>query len=95
MISGRFYFDPDDLIYSSHFPSCPVVPGSVIIEGFVRVIKQFEPALSRVQVKGFRFQSFVTPGTYTYQMEKKSIHYDCRLMIDDKIMAKGVISCEA
>ncbi|MFH2090841.1 MAG: hypothetical protein ABIJ31_00565 [Pseudomonadota bacterium] len=70
--TGSFYFDPDDAIYADHFPGSPVVPGSLIVHAFCRVIeKQGLGWLTSdsFQVEKFRFERFVTPGEYQYTLQ--------------------------
>lgn len=93
-IKGQFFFDPDDRIYQTHFPSYPVVPGSVIIAGFVKVIKKAFPDLKSMNIKKFRFRNFVNPGTYLYQVDIKNNQLTCTLFNKDMVMAKGKINID-
>jgi 3-hydroxyacyl-[acyl-carrier-protein] dehydratase len=42
ILKGLFYFDPDDLIYTNHFPQNPVVPGSIIVFAFIKAINNYK-----------------------------------------------------
>ncbi len=95
MVKGTFFFDPGDVIYKSHFPGCPVVPGSVIVGAFVKAIKKSASRMSDIQIQNFRFQAFVKPGVYAFFVEAKANRFHCRLMLEDKVMVKGIICCEA
>jgi 3-hydroxyacyl-[acyl-carrier-protein] dehydratase len=81
---GSFYFDPQDDIYEDHFPSCPVVPGSLIIQSFVNLV-------SPSGIGSFRFLSFVAPGYYTYRLEEKAKKWDCFLFHGEQMVARGTL----
>jgi 3-hydroxyacyl-[acyl-carrier-protein] dehydratase len=69
VIAGEFYFDPEDVIYRDHFPGKPVVPGSLIIDAFMRVVG---PAVGKRRqtwtVENFRFRHFIAPGRYAFHV---------------------------
>jgi 3-hydroxyacyl-[acyl-carrier-protein] dehydratase len=87
--SGHFYFDPNDPIYQDHFPGCPVVPGSLIVEAFLKVVaqKKIDPTV----IRRFRFKRFVIPGTYTYEMVISTGMIDCTLLQKEETFATGKI----
>ena len=82
---GTIYFDPQDGIYKDHFPSCPIVPGSLIMQTFADLVS------SPVEIKSFRFLSFVVPGPYTYRIEEKPQQWDCFLFQGGQMVARGTL----
>ena len=66
---GTFYFDPNDPIYADHFPGNPVVPGSLIIQGFLSAAGQLLNESAELTLKGFRFKKFIPPGGYDYEIQ--------------------------
>jgi len=80
---GIIHFDPSDGIYTDHFPGYPVVPGSLIIQAFLNLAGPVR------EIEEFRFQTFVVPESYGYRMEHQGDRWDCRLLKDGQIMAKG------
>jgi len=94
MIQGEFYFDPDDPIYQVHFPSFPVVPGSLIINAFLRAIQKAFTLPHNITIQSFKFIQFVKPGHATYQMKISESHIRCFLYQNNTIVAKGLIQHE-
>lgn len=86
---GHFYFDADDPIYRDHFPGCPVVPGSLIVKAFLKIVaqKKIEPTA----IRRFRFKKFVSPGTYAYEMVISTGMIDCTLLQAEEVFATGKI----
>ena len=82
---GSFYFDPQDGIYKDHFPSYPVVPGSLIIQSFVDIVS------SPAGVDSFRFLSFISPGHYTYRIEEKGQKWNCFLFQGEEMVVQGTL----
>jgi 3-hydroxyacyl-[acyl-carrier-protein] dehydratase len=80
---GVFYFNPQDGIYADHFPSHPVVPGSLIIQAFLDL------AGSVRQIEEFRFRSFLVPGRYRYRLTRRDNGWDCLLLENEQIMVRG------
>jgi 3-hydroxyacyl-[acyl-carrier-protein] dehydratase len=69
IIAGEFFFDPGDFIYTDHFPGNPVVPGSLIIEAFMSVVRPVvEGAWETLSVENFRFRHFISPGRYAFRV---------------------------
>ena len=93
---GTFYFDPDDPIYREHFPGNPVVPGSLIIQGFLTTAGKWLEKEPSLQIKNFRFKRFIAPGRYGYEIEKTAATgqtpaLKCSLLQGKQIVATGVI----
>jgi 3-hydroxyacyl-[acyl-carrier-protein] dehydratase len=72
IIAGEFFFDPEDFIYQDHFPGNPVVPGSLIIEAFMGVVRPVvEKKWQTWSVEKFRFRHFISPGRYAFRVVGK------------------------
>lgn len=89
VISGLFFFDPSDKIYSEHFPENPVVPGSIITDAFVSVIKQKSLKPMGCRIRNFRFKRFITPGEYHYDIIPDASGFSCRLYDNKKTAVTG------
>ncbi len=76
---GKFLFDPDDNIYKDHFPSIPIVPGSIIIHAFVQVLKKSGLEIKNFEIKKFRFKKFLNPGEFSYQVKHCSNSHKCHI----------------
>jgi len=92
-IFGLFNFDPEDLIYEVHFPQCPVVPGSVIVHSFMKILKS-ELLKSNFRIGNFNFINFVQPGEYRYSIEYDDTSAKCILYDKDIAVTKGTIDYE-
>ena len=90
-ISGVFFFDPADKIYNEHFKGNPVVPGSIIINAFVDILKKHKTDLADYKVENFRFKKFISPGEYEFNITFDSPDYFCRIIMNDKVAVSGVI----
>jgi len=95
IIQGEFYFDPNDPVYQVHFPSFPVVPGSLIIDSFVKVIKKNDSLPSSISIQSFKFIQFAKPGLARYEIKIFERHYQCFLFQDQITIAKGLIKHES
>ena len=90
MISGKFFFDPGEVIYADHFPGNPVVPGSVIIHAFhLAVHKHMGVDAGLMSVQGFRFRRFIAPGPYPYTLSRKEDVVACRLSDRGRTVVTG------
>ncbi len=76
---GKFFFDPDDNIYRDHFPSIPIVPGTIIINAFLQVLKKSGLETKNVEIKDFRFKKFLNPGEFSYQVKCRSNSHKCHI----------------
>jgi len=94
-INGSFFFDPQDPIYNVHFPSFPVVPGSLIIDAFFKAMKKILPTNSKIIIKNFKFIKFVKPGSCDYIIEQFNTNWKCQLFQNEKLVAKGKITYAA
>ena len=88
-MEGCFLFDPKDMIYETHFPGNPVVPGSLIIEAFRQVVRN--KALDRfpLQATRFRFIEFVKPGEYQYRIIPSTDSLKCFLFSGNRMLVSG------
>lgn len=87
--SGWFRFDPADPIYNEHFPGRPVVPGTLIMEAFMTAVEQTGFKVTRLN--RFRFKTFVTPGSYPYELLIGPDAIRCRLRHKERDVATGKI----
>ncbi len=92
-LTGSFIFDPEDRIYSDHFPGRPVVPGSLIVHAFSEVGKGAAGAGPWI-AEDFRFREFVVPGTYDYRLEPREGGWRCLLYHEGRIVASGTLRGE-
>ncbi|KPA13766.1 hydroxymyristoyl-ACP dehydratase [Candidatus Magnetomorum sp. HK-1] len=91
-IKGTIYFDPKDPIYKVHFPSFPVVPGSLIIAAFLEAVEAVKPTKKKLLINNFNFLRFVKPGTCDYIIEIDKTQWQCHLFQNERPVAKGKIS---
>jgi 3-hydroxyacyl-[acyl-carrier-protein] dehydratase len=89
---GHFYFDPNDPIYTDHFPGHPVVPGSLIVHAFITAASQSSPASVPRGIRNFRFKRFISPGRYGYRMQReRDGSLACTLLADHAVVVTGSI----
>lgn len=88
---GQMHFDPEDGIYVDHFPGHPVVPGSLIVQGFVAAVNNITP-LASLDLSHFRFKRFVSPGTYRYTLMQDEKDIRCTLFDGKKAVVTGKVS---
>lgn len=89
-VEGHMHFNPEDGIYADHFPGHPVVPGSLIVQGFVEAVGNLIP-LSSLDLSQFRFKRFVSPGTYRYTLDHKEKEIRCTLFDGSKAVVTGKV----
>lgn len=75
---GTFLFPADDPVYADHFPSAPVVPGSLIIHAFQQELARLGFAVAGI--RNFRFRRFVAPGRYPFSLSGKVNVVRCVLL---------------
>jgi 3-hydroxyacyl-[acyl-carrier-protein] dehydratase len=94
VIAGEFFFDPDDAIYADHFPGKPIVPGSLIIEAFMTVVRPvLEGRWKRFSVENFRFRRFISPGLYAFRVSAKTDELlQCALYDGGRTVVTGTLS---
>lgn len=90
-ISGSFFFDPTDKIYLEHFPGSPVVPGSLVIDAFVKALIKNNIILENYTINNFRFRKFIPPGEYTFHITKAASIFSCKLFSGEKTAVTGEI----
>jgi 3-hydroxyacyl-[acyl-carrier-protein] dehydratase len=94
IIQGSFYFDPNDPVFQVHFPSFAVVPGSLIIDAFLKAIKKNGPLSNNITIQSFKFIQFAKPGNATYEIKISNSQTRCVLFQNQKMIAKGLITHE-
>jgi 3-hydroxyacyl-[acyl-carrier-protein] dehydratase len=87
---GVICFDPTDAIYEVHFPSRPVVPGSLIVHAFLKAAGEASPA-EVVHIEDFRFREFITPGSYAGRIERQGTRLHCKLRAEGRLLATGYL----
>ncbi len=95
IFEGTFYFDPEDRIYEVHFPSNPVVPGSVIVHAFMEAAGKagFSDGFSKL--KNFGFKGFVAPGEYGFLIKEAGDGLHCELYHGKKTVVTGkLVKCD-
>jgi 3-hydroxyacyl-[acyl-carrier-protein] dehydratase len=90
---GVIRFDPADAIYAVHFPSHPVVPGSLIVHAFLEAAGTSRPA-GNLHIEDFRFREFVTPGSYACRIERQGARLHCMLHAEGRLLAAGYLVAE-
>jgi 3-hydroxyacyl-[acyl-carrier-protein] dehydratase len=94
IIQGEFYFDPKDPVYQVHFPSFPVVPGSLIIHSFVQAIINNCTLPQHLTIQSFKFIQFAKPGNARYEIKISDSQTRCYLYQDQTMIAKGLLKHE-
>jgi len=90
-ISGLFFFDPSDRIYKDHFPGNPIVPGSLIINAFMDVLKNHRIIDKNCSIRNFRFKLFIEPGEYRYEIHCGEPAFKCRLFKNETLAVSGEV----
>ncbi len=93
LIKGKLYFDPNFWIFKTHFPGYPVVPGTMIVDGFVQEIeKNFGFSYLDIEILDFKFLRFISPGKYPFKIYSQDRDVICTLQ-DNKgtIISKGKV----
>jgi len=88
---GVFYFFPDDGIYRDHFPGYPVVPGSLIVHAFLQAAAAADIQGGYRSLENFRFREFLTPGRYSFRMERKEDGLSCVIYRGAKKLVTGAL----
>lgn len=92
---GCFHFDPEDPIYTDHFPGNPVVPGSLIIDAFVTAARAAMKGQGQCLVENFRFKHFICPDRYVFTVERKTDgRMLCRLYANGRAVVTGTLNFE-
>ncbi len=88
--SGTFVFDPRDPVFAEHFPGHPVVPGSLIVQAFLEVVREYTVDGAYRRVERFRFKRFIRPGRYAFLIEQADAdRLNCILKEGRDIVATG------
>lgn len=91
--TGRFHFNSQDAIYTNHFPGCAVIPGTLIIAAFLKVVEQM--GIQAAGLERFRFKTFLPPGVYCYELIVATDAIRCILMQKDREVVRGKITYAA
>jgi 3-hydroxymyristoyl/3-hydroxydecanoyl-(acyl carrier protein) dehydratase len=94
IIQGTFYFDPNDPVYQVHFPSFPVVPGSLIIDSFIKAIKKNDTLPPSLTIQSFKFIQFAKPGLARYEIKIFDNQSHCFLFQNQTMIARGQFKYE-
>ncbi len=95
ILEGRFFFDPQDPIYMEHFPGCPVVPASLIIDAFMSAVKSALKDPDARTVENFRFRRFISPGCYIFRLQNTADRgIRCTLYDGGRTVASGTLRRE-
>ena len=94
-MEGVFIFDSGDEIYKDHFPDCPVVPGSMIVNAFIAAGRRSGLAGTTCRIRNFKFRRFIGPGTYPYSVEPMPDGFTCVLYENGHVVATGQVTNEA
>jgi len=87
---GVFYFHPDDGIYRDHFPGYPVVPGSLIVQAFLKASGMAGFSGDRLTVENFRFREFLAPGHYQFRIELREDRLSCLIYRGNRKLVTGI-----
>jgi len=90
-IEGRFLFYPDDPIYKTHFPQCPVVPGSIMVHAFLQALRESGIPCEGLRVENFSFREFLPPGECAFSIVRCERGLECRITKDGKKIASGTL----
>jgi 3-hydroxyacyl-[acyl-carrier-protein] dehydratase len=85
---GTVFFDPDDPLYANHFPGRPAVPGSLITDSMMTLLK--EKGLSVARIRKVRFIRFAAPSRYRYAIDVEGSIVRWRLLSEQTLFAEGV-----
>lgn len=93
--------------FMGHFPDTPIMPGVLIVESCAQLcslvfdcdgIKDNNKVNVLLKVDGFKFVKAVIPGDTLHLHVKKAkvtgplITFDCKVVVDDKVFAKGSLT---
>ncbi len=87
---ASLFFDPEDGLYGDHFPGNPVVPGSLITHALLQVSEAIGLTGKTPALQNFRFNSFISPGTYRCSIRRMEDRILFALFDGKNIAAEGV-----
>lgn len=90
-IEGSIHFCADDPIYETHFPQCPVVPGSLMVHAFLQALRENGIAAEKLCVENFSFREFLSPGMCRFEIKGREGKFQCRITRDGKKIASGIL----
>ena len=80
-LETTLFFDGDDPLYQDHFPGNPVVPGTLVVEGFLEYLKA--QGYTPLAISNFRFRVFISPGRYHAEVRVDKQKASCILFNGD------------
>jgi len=83
--------------YEAHFPGNPIVPGALLLQWIVRLLKEQYPEIEVQQLRSVKFLAVVKPGdqcelNVDYQAEQQRLQI--RLDKQDSAVIKGSFNCQ-
>jgi 3-hydroxyacyl-[acyl-carrier-protein] dehydratase len=91
LIMGTVHFDTADGIYRDHFPGRPVVPGTLILQGFLTALAGHGPRDETLSVIKLQFKRFLAPGRYAYRIRLTRGEARCAIFEAGAAAAVGTI----
>lgn len=90
-VSGKVQYKEGEGFYSHHFPGFPTVPGTLIVESFLQLVKQHFNAIN-FEINSFKFNHFTVPGECTFNLKQENTIIKCSLFQNNKQTAAGTIA---
>ena len=90
-IEGFFTFPPSDGIYKDHFPGYPVVPGSLIVQAFLKAGEKAGFSGENITIQDFRFREFLRPGRHPFRIDLQGTRLHCTISREGKNLVTGVL----
>ena len=88
-IETQLFFDPGDGIYRDHFPGRPVVPGSLIVHGFMEIAARLGHPGQGGRLSRLRFRRFISPGHYCCETLREADALFFKLFDGPTLVASG------
>ena len=101
VMRNRFFFDPADPVFADHFPGCPVIPGSLLLDCFGKTAgRAARERLKPVSIRNARFLRFGRPGWVDIEVVRAEgrggeVVYSCRAEQEGETLCSAMLHCEA